>query len=165
MNVRRLLIGGITGGVAMTLLGVLVRATGVDMNAEMMLGTMFATPDHGAWIIGFAMHMMFSVFFAVIYAWAFEHITHRAGLVVGLGFAVVHIVIAGLAMALLPAVHPMMPEKMMAPGAFMAGMGAIGVGLFILEHLIYGGIVGATYGPAQHVRSMNHHASVLRSGG
>ena len=146
MNVRRAVIGGITGGVAMTLLGFIVRALGVDMNAEMMLGTMLSTPERGAWIIGFAIHMMLSVFFALIYAWAFENVTHRAGVLVGLAFAVVHIIFAGIAMAMIPALHPMIPEKMMAPGAFMSGMGAMGVGLFVLEHLMYGGIVGAMYG-------------------
>ena len=149
MKIRHAVIGGITGGVAMTLLGVVVRALGVGMNAEMMLGTMFTAPDRGAWFIGFVMHMGFAILFALIYAWAFEHVTHRAGFLVGLGFAVVHIVVAGIAMAMIPAVHPMIPEQMMAPGAFMAGMGAIGVALFVLEHLIYGGIVGAMYGPVQ----------------
>ena len=149
LNVRRTVIGGISGGAAMTLLGVVVRALGVAMNAEAMLGTMFTMPDRGAWIIGFAMHMVLAILFALVYAWGFENITHRAGFLVGLGFAVVHIIVAGVAMAMIPAVHPMIPERMMAPGAFMAGMGAIGVGLFILEHLMYGAIVGAVYGPVR----------------
>ena len=33
---------------------------------------------------------------------------------------------------------------------FMAGMGATFVGLFVMEHLIYGAIVGALYGPVEH---------------
>src|SRR5687767_1037005 len=133
----------------MTLLGWIVRRIGVDMNAELMLGTMLSTPERGAWIIGFAIHLMFAIGFALIYAWAFEHITHRAGAQVGLVFAVVHIIVAGIAMAAIPAMHPMIPEQMMAPGAFMTGMGATGVFLFALEHLIYGGIVGAMYGPVR----------------
>ena len=32
----------------------------IDMNGEMMLGTMVSSPDNNAWLIGFAMHMMLS---------------------------------------------------------------------------------------------------------
>jgi hypothetical protein len=142
----------------MTLLGFIVRALGVDMNAEQMLGTMFTTGGT-AWIIGFGVHMMLSIFFALIYAWAFENVTHRAGPLVGLGFASVHIILAGIAMAMIPAVHPRIPEMMMAPGAFMSGMGAMGVGLFVLEHLMYGGIVGAMYGPVRRPVGATHAAS------
>lgn len=78
MKLGRAAAAGITGGVAMTILGWIVRQMGVDMNAEMMLGTMVD-----------------------------------------------------------------------APGAFMAKMGAMFVALFVLEHLMYGGIVGGLYGPVR----------------
>ena len=147
----------------MTLLGWAVRTMGVDMNAEMMLGTMFSSPERGAWVIGFGVHMLLSVLFALIYAWAFENVTHRAGLAVGLGFAVIHIVLAGIVMAMIPMVHPMIPERMMAPGAFMSGMGAMGVGLFVLEHLLYGGIVGASYGPVRRPAGAGHTAASVNA--
>ncbi|MGH7639216.1 MAG: hypothetical protein ACREOK_16315 [Gemmatimonadaceae bacterium] len=150
MKVGKAVLAGVIGAIAMTILGWLVRQMGIDMNAEMMLGTMLARPESGAWIIGFAMHLMIGVFFALIYAWGFERLTHRAGVVVGLGFAVVHIIFAGVMMAVIPAVHPMIPEMMMPPGAFMSGMGAMGVTLFVLEHLMYGAIVGGMYGAVQH---------------
>jgi len=44
----------------------------------------------------------------------------------------------------------MIPEMMPPPGAFMSGMGAMGVGLFVLEHLMYGAIVGGMYGTVMH---------------
>lgn len=150
---------GITGGVAMTLLGWIVRRMGIDMNPEMMFGTMLTTPERGAWIAGFAIHMMFSMGFALIYAWGFERVTHRSGLLVGLGFALIHIILTGPVMAAIPAIHPMIPETMMAPGAFMSGMGATGVFLFALEHLIYGGIVGAMYGPVRHPAGSTYAAT------
>lgn len=46
--------------------------------------------------------------------------------------------------------RPMISEMMRPPGAFMSGIGAMGVGLFILEHLIYGAIVGGMYGTVVH---------------
>lgn len=33
----------------------------------------------------------------------FERVTHRAGATVGLGFAVIHVIIAGFVMAMIPA--------------------------------------------------------------
>jgi hypothetical protein len=149
MKFGRAAVAGVVGGVAMTVLGWIVRQTGAEMNAEMMLGTMLSITGSAAWIAGFAIHMMLSIGFALIYAWGFENVAHRAGAVVGLGFAVIHIIVAGLAMALIPMVHPMIPERMPAPGAFMASMGATFVALFILEHLMYGAIVGALYGPVR----------------
>ncbi|HJU66481.1 MAG TPA: hypothetical protein VJ596_12415 [Gemmatimonadaceae bacterium] len=146
MRAGRAVVAGLAGGVAMTLLGWLVRQSGIELNTERMLGTMLTWPAGAAWLVGFAMHLMLSALFALAYAWGFEHITHRAGAMVGAAFAVIHIVLAGIAMTMIPAIHPMIPEQMPAPGAFMAGMGATFVALFIIEHLLYGSIVGATYG-------------------
>jgi hypothetical protein len=140
----------VVGGVAMTILAWLVRRAGLDMNAEMMLGSMVSSaPGLTTWLIGFAMHLMISALIALIYAWGFEHVTHRAGAAIGLGFAVIHVAIAGMVMAMIPAMHPMIPEQMPAPGAFMANMGPMFVALFVIEHLLYGAIVGAIYTPLQ----------------
>lgn len=150
MRAGRAVLAGVAGGIAMTTLAWVVRQTGMDVNPEIMFGTMIATADGGAWLAGFAMHIVLSIVIALIYAWGFERVAHRAGIVVGLGFAVIHIIAAGLVMAMLPAIHPMIPEIMPAPGAFMSGMGAMGVGFFLLEHLLYGAIVGGVYGTVQH---------------
>jgi hypothetical protein len=151
MKAGKAVIAGLSGGIAMTILGMLVRQMGMDMNAEMMLGTMLVSQaGTSAWIAGLMIHLVLSVIFALIYAWGFERITHRAGVGVGLGFAVIHIIGAGIAMAMIPAMHPMIPEMMPPPGAFMSGMGAMGIGLFVLEHLMYGAIVGGMYGTAMH---------------
>jgi hypothetical protein len=124
MKAGRAVAAGVVGGVAMTTLGWLVRRLGLEMNAEMMLGTVVSSPGLTAWLIGFGMHLMISALIALAYAWGFEHVTHRAGAAVGLGFAVIHVVIAGMVMAMIPAMHPIIPEQMPAPGPFMANMGA-----------------------------------------
>ena len=117
MNAGKALVAGVVGGVAMTVLGWLVRLLGLEMNAEMMLGTMVSAPPNlVTWLIGFAIHLMISALIALIYAWGFEHVTHRAGAAIGLGFAVIHVAIAGIVMAMMPAMHPMIPEQMPAPG-------------------------------------------------
>jgi hypothetical protein len=151
MKVGKAIIAGLVGGVAMTILAWLVRLAGLPMNAEMMLGSMVSSsPGATTWLIGFLMHLTISALIALAYAWGFERVTHRAGAVVGLGFAVIHVIIAGIVMAMIPAIHPMIPEQMPAPGAFMANMGGTFVALFVIEHLLYGAIVGALYGPVEH---------------
>jgi hypothetical protein len=151
MKVGKAIIAGVVGGVAMTVLAWLVRQAGLQMNAEMMLGSMVSSsPGMTTWLIGFMMHLLISALIALAYAWGFERVTHRAGALVGLGFAVIHVTIAGMVMAMIPAMHPMIPERMPAPGAFLSNMGGTFVALFVIEHLFYGAIVGAMYGPVEH---------------
>jgi len=150
MKTGKAIAAGLLGGVAMTALGWLVRRAGVQMNAEMMLGSMMSSsPGLTTWLMGFLTHLVISALIALAYAWGFERVTHRAGAVVGLGFALIHVIIAGFVMVLIPAMHPRIPERMPAPGAFMANMGGTFVALFVIEHLLYGAIVGALYGPVE----------------
>lgn len=149
MNYRRALVGGVVGGSVMTSGMAILRVLGIPATPEMMLGTMMLPEGGAAWIAGFMVHLTISALIALIYAWGFEHVTGRAGWSIGMTFALIHIAIGGVVMGMVPAVHPMVPEMMPAPGMFMSGMGAIGVTAFIVEHLAYGGIVGATYEPAR----------------
>ncbi len=156
MKTGRAILAGATGGLVMTVLAWIARQASLDLNAEMMLGTMVVSPPGGtAWLVGFAMHMMLSVLIALIYAWGFEHVTHRAGVGIGLAFALVHIVIGGVVMAMIPAVHPMIPEQMPAPGAFLMNMGAAFTAFFVIEHLLYGAVVGGMYGAVENARRAN----------
>jgi hypothetical protein len=77
------------------------------------------------------------------------------GVFVGLG----HAVVAGLFMGMMPAMHPLIPELMPAPGAFMSGMGPMGVVAEFVGHALYGAIVGAIVGaPALAGRRLERHA-------
>src|SRR5918994_6308722 len=149
MNFGRAFLAGIVGGLVMTIIMVFVRATMMpEANPEMLWGTMTGSePSTTTWIIGLIIHLVVSGVIALIYALGFEFVTHRAGVLIGLGFAIIHMIIGGIVMGLMPMMHPMIPEQMPAPGAFMSGMGAMGAGLFVLEHFIYGAIVGVMYVP------------------
>lgn len=154
MNTSKAIGAGIVGALVLTLIGWMARTfMGMPVNLEMMLGTMLGlAAGAGAWIVGLLIHLMAGVIFALIYAWCFEHLSHRAGLWPGVGFGFVHALFSGLLMAAMPMMHPMVPEQMPAPGAFMSGLGGMGVMAFFLEHLIYGGIVGGMYGAVVHPR-------------
>ncbi|MCA1634202.1 MAG: hypothetical protein LC802_11035 [Acidobacteria bacterium] len=149
MNFGKAFLAGVVGGTVMTIIMALVRATMMPQaNPEMMLGTMTGSmPGMGTWVMGLVIHLILSGVIALIYAVGFEYVTHRAGVLTGLGFAIIHLIIGGVVMGMMPMMHPMIPEQMMPPGAFMSGMGMMGTGLFVLEHLIYGAIVGAMYTP------------------
>jgi hypothetical protein len=154
MKVFKALFAGVVAGLAMTGLGWLARAVGLELNAEMMLGTMLGyAPGENTWLIGLGLHLAISAVIALLYAAAFEVVAHRAGAAAGFSFSIVHVLIAGLFMALMPALHPMIPEQMPAPGAFLVNMGAPNVMLFIVEHLMYGTLVGALYGTVLHPRA------------
>lgn len=153
MKSGKAFLAGVIGGLVMTILFAVGRAMGLKANAEMMLGTMFgAEPGSGTWILGLFIHLMLSGLIALAYAVGFEYVAHRSGWLTGVGFSLIHIVIAGIVMATIPAIHPMIPEKMPPPGAFMAAMGPVYAFAFVLEHLVYGGVVGALYGPVLHPR-------------
>jgi len=99
------------------------------------------------------MHLMISGAIALIYAWAFEHLTHRAGWLVGVGFGVVHAIIAGVVMGMMPMMHPRMPNPVMPPGAFLSNLGTMGVVAEFMLHMVYGAVVGAMYGAVIHIRN------------
>lgn len=145
-------IAGMIGGAAMSALMWMGRELmGMQANLSMMLGTMFVQPPGAAaWITGFIMHLIISGLIALIYAWGFEHVTHRAGVGVGVGFSLIHSVIGGAMMALMPMIHPLIPGQMPAPGAFLMNYGALHVVALFVMHAVYGAIVGAIYAPVLH---------------
>lgn len=151
MQAGRAFGAGVAGGVVMTVLIWLARTfMGMPMNLSMMEGTMLVQPPGPvAWTVGFVMHLTISGLIALLYAWAFEHVVHRAGAGIGALFGLVHAVIAGLVMGMVPAMHPLIPTQMPAPGAFLSNIPMGPVALFVL-HAAYGAVVGAIYAPARH---------------
>jgi hypothetical protein len=154
MKTGKAFLAGVIGAVAMSaILWIARNWMGIPAHMEMMLGTM-VVPNAAltAWLVGFAIHLLIGGVLALVYAWAFEHVTHRSGWLVGVGFGLVHAVIAGLGNTMIPAIHPMIPERMPAPGAFMLNLGVIGIVAEFALHAVYGAIVGVLYGPVLRER-------------
>jgi hypothetical protein len=154
MKTGRAFVAGAIGAVAMSaILWVARNVMGIPAGIEMMLGTL-VVPNAAltAWLVGFAIHVLIGGVLALVYAWGFEHVTHRAGWLVGAGFGLAHAVISGLGLTLVPAIHPMIPERMPAPGAFMANLGAIGIIAYFALHAVYGAIIGGLYGQVVNER-------------
>ncbi|MEO8881217.1 MAG: DUF6789 family protein [Gemmatimonadaceae bacterium] len=147
-------VAGVVGGAAMSAMMWMGRTfMGMDVDLSMMLGTMFVRPRGAvAWIVGFMMHLTIAGLIALLYAWGFEHVTHRAGWLVGVGFSIIHSIGTGLFMGMVPAIHPMIPEQMPAPGLFMANKGMMYVVALFVMHAVYGAVVGTMYGAVTYMR-------------
>lgn len=144
---------GILGAVIMTVLVTVCRAIGwTPMNLELSLGSLI-TQDMGAgtWLLGFGMHLLFGGLFGVVYASIFKAM-RRSGSGVGATIGFFHWLIAGVVLAVMPAIHPLIPEVIAAPGWFAANAGFFTMLLVLAEHLIYGAVVGGIYHSS--VRSM-----------
>lgn len=147
MNIRRAFLAGVVGGAVMAVL-----AKVGPVNLEMLLGTFLLPRGVAAWVLGLVLHLLVSGAIAMLYALAFERVTHHASAALGVAFSLVHILIGGAALAAIPALHPLVPEQVRAPGVFMSSVGFGGVLLFVIEHVVYGAIVGQLYGHVAHPR-------------
>ena len=148
MKAGRAFAAGVAGGIVMSIILAMARGMGMPAQLEMLEGTMMLPPGPAAFWLGMMMHLIISGVIGLIYGWGFEAV-RRAGWVTGLGFGVIHAIIAGMAMGMMPMIHPRIPP-MHAPGWFMSNIGMMGVAAMVMLHLIYGAVVGAIYGPVQH---------------
>lgn len=147
MYTRRALEAGVAAGGVVAILTWLAYAMRLfPIHVAMTLGTLVVRPPGvAAWMVGLLMHLTISGLVGLVYAAVFEHLLHRAGPGAGALVSVVHAVATGLALGLLPRVHPLIPEVSAAPGAFFSNLPTGVVTVFAL-HLVYGIMVGTLYG-------------------
>lgn len=150
MQVAKALFAGALGALMITILTAIARVLGMQINIEMMLGSMLSGAlDAGSWLLGFVMHVIIGGVFGLIYAALFEYSLGRAGGGPGLAIGAVHAVIAGLLLGVIPTIHPMMPEWLSVPGFFFGSLGLLGVVTFVVLHLLFGALVGTLYRPVK----------------
>jgi hypothetical protein len=153
MKIGRAFLGGMIGALVMTAVAGILRLVGMPINLEMMQGSMLlGTVSPAAWVLGLVVHLIIGGVIGIVYAAIFEYAMHHASAGLGLAIGAVHAVISGIFLAFVPALHPLVPELLPAPGVFMLSLGALGVLLFVGLHLMYGAVVGGYYGPAVHER-------------
>ena len=151
------LAGGLVGTVVLTSGLRLARELGwTRMDIPLLLGTAFTTSRSRAEVIGFAIHFVNGLLFALAYAFVFAA-TGRADWLLGLGLGLVHALFAGGALVnvLLPAVHPRMGTPwsdaeetplLEPPGFMLSNYGRATAAVTVVLHLAYGAIVGAFAG-------------------
>lgn len=147
IKIGKALLAGLIGGVATTLVGLIARRFGLPVNLEESLGSMF-TREFGqnAYLIGLGMHLAISALIGLLYAIGFKTLTRRANALIGAGFSLIHTILAGLFLLVLPRIHPLIPEQVASPGAFLVNLGTWAVLFFVVIHVVYGATVGAIYG-------------------
>jgi hypothetical protein len=149
--------GAIVGG----LLGTVVLTTALRAASEMgltridlpfLLGTAVTEDRIRAKVIGYALHFVFGVLFAVGYYAVFA-VIDRSGILLGALLGLIHALFAGTALVsiLLPAVHPRMGTGFDAagsapllepPGFMLVNYGRQTPVATIVSHILYGAIVG-----------------------
>lgn len=154
MSIWNALVGGFVGTLVLTtaLSGASeLRLTRMDI--PFLLGTAFTQDRKRARVLGYALHFVAGVVFALLYYVGFV-VLGRAGWVLGLSFGFVHAAFAGTALVnvLLPAVHPRMGSPFTAadsspllepPGFMMLNYGRATPIVTTFAHLVYGAIIGA----------------------
>ena len=149
--------GALAGGFAGTLvLTTILRGASelrlTRMDLPFLLGTAFTANRLRAKAVGYALHFIAGLTFALLYYAIFSAIG-ESGWWLGAVFGVVHALFAGSALVnlLLPLVHPRMGSPMTgadatvlleAPGFLMLNYGAQTPIVTVVAHIAYGAIVG-----------------------
>jgi hypothetical protein len=153
--------GAVVGG----LLGTIVLTTALRAASELgltridlpfLLGTAFTEDRIRAKVVGYALHFVFGVLFALAYYAVFV-VVDRNGILLGAVLGLIHALFAGTALVsiLLPAVHPRMGTGFDAagsapllepPGFLLVNYGRQTMLAMIASHIVYGAIVGGVSG-------------------
>jgi hypothetical protein len=153
------LAGGIVGTVVLTTLLRAASELGLTrMDIPFLLGTAVTADRVRAKALGYALHFVFGVLFALGYYAVLAAVGH-AGFLVGAGFGLLHGLFAGSALVniLLPAVHPRMGSGFDAagstpllepPGFLLVNYGRQTPVATLVAHVAYGAIVGGFIGLA-----------------
>jgi hypothetical protein len=171
MNAEVAIAGGLIGGAAMVAMlysAIWLLPDQMRMNLLLLVGTMFAPVGAAAYGIGLMMHLMMSGAFGLAHGALIESVgVTSAGAGAGYGalFGFGHALAAGMALGMMPALHPRMrkPQRALtpalaggprpsdtelldAPGFFGLNYPPMTTVGFVMLHVVFGVIVGAVYG-------------------
>lgn len=154
MSIWAALAGGLAGTLVLsTALSGASELRLTRMDLPFLLGTAVSRDRMRAKLIGYALHFLAGLLFALVYYAVFV-VLGRAGWRLGLLFGLVHALFAGtvLVNVILPVVHPRLgtfysaanTESFLEPPGFMLmNYGRATPIVTVLAHLLYGAIVGA----------------------
>ncbi len=145
------ILAGLIGGVVMAVIlymGIIMLPRQMKMNLFMMLGSMMLPVGAAAFVMGAMIHIGMSLVFGLIHGAVFAVADiDSAEAAWGLLFGVVHWAIVGMALGMLPLMHPRIRSgEIDAPGFYALGYPPMTAMGFLMLHLVFGVIVGALYG-------------------
>lgn len=153
-------LAGFVGTLVMTALIVVMRAAGkTRMDMVLLLGSMFTGRKPLARAIGLVMHLgvMGAVVFGSIYAFLFAVLgtAPAAAWWVGAIIGILHGLVVGLLMPMVPMVHPRMGDharrgsadqvELAPPGLFARNYGGMTPVGLVMAHMLFGLVVGLVY--------------------
>ncbi len=144
------ILAGLVGGTVMAVMlymGIAMLPQQMKMNLFTMLGTMVLPAGAAAFVMGAMVHAGMSVAFGLAHGAVFAVADIESSEAAwGLLFGLVHWAGAGMALGMLPLMHPRIRGgELDAPGFYALSyppMTALG---FLMLHLVFGVIVGALY--------------------
>jgi len=147
MNILSAVIAGILGTIVFTAILMMAPKMGMPkMDIVSLLGSMFSVKSNP--VLGWMMHLMMGVVFALIYAFLWSRGIGAATWVYGLLFGAVHWLIVGMIMAMIPMMHVGIKSgSVKASGLYMTGNGG-GLMAFmggLVGHMIFGLVVAIAY--------------------
>ena len=150
MDFPALIGAGLLAGAIMSAvlyMGIAVMPGQMKMNLFYLLGSMMFREKTMVYMAGAMAHAGMSVIFALIHVGVFDAVDLESKLALwGLLFGFVHYMVVGMALGMLPLLHPRIRDgELQAPGAFaLAYPPGTAIG-FLMLHLLYGVLVGAFY--------------------
>jgi len=147
MNAISAIISGIAATLVMTMMMALAPKMGFPkMDIVGLLSTMFSKKSN--LLLGWMMHLMMGVIFALVYAFLWSQGIGSATWVNGLLFGAVHWLVVGVIMLMIPMLHAgIRSGEVKAPGMYMSANGG-GMMAFIgglMGHMVFGLVVALLY--------------------
>ncbi len=145
MNILNAVIAGLVSTVVFTMILMMAPKMGMPkMDIVSLLGSMFGKPNQA---LGWMMHLMMGVIFALIYAFLWSNGIGAATWTSGLVFGAVHWLIAGVVMGMIPMMHAGIKSgAVQAPGLWMTNNGgAMAFMGGLVGHMIFGIVVALVY--------------------
>ena len=145
------ILAGLVGGAVMAIMlymGILMLPQQMKMNLFMMLGSMMLPVGAAAFVMGAMVHAGMSVAFGLLHGAVFAAADiNSAEAAWGLLFGVVHGGVVGIALGMMPLMHPRMRSgEIDEPGFYALRFPLMTAMGFLMLHLVFGVIVGALYG-------------------
>ena len=146
MNILAAVVSGIVGTMAISMVMALGPTMGMPkMDIVGMLSTMFGKPNR---TLGWIMHLMMGVIFALIYAFLWSLGIGSASWLVGLLFGIGHWLVVGVMFALIPMMHAGIKSgEVDKPGLWMTNQGGMMAFMGgVMGHMVFGIVVALVYG-------------------
>jgi hypothetical protein len=146
----RAFIAGIIGAALLAIASAFARRAGIPMDLERLQGSFFTgadgARDAATYVIGLIVQLAIGGVLGLIYGAILARTPHPS-LSAGAFLGLIHALIAGVLLALVPALHPAVPEAIAAPGLLMSGLGTNASFVFVLLHVGFGILMAALASP------------------